>query len=109
VPAGTGALQGEEHQRSQWLGPRWNGLPTGRTILPQSADDRVVVAAMGPVGHVYLPPLPLPLDRTRLGVIARQLIDEAKIPTILAHVDGELFAWNSRGDWRLPDDAAEVI
>ena len=65
-----------------------------------SAADKIHIAAMGPLGHIYLPKV---LSAEEMRYYARQLVDEASVPLVF-HVDhgqvvftsaektGELFA-----------------
>ncbi len=72
----------------------------------QVDDDHVVLTAMGPLGHVYLP---LPVDEEGTRRYARDLI-EAGVPLVMLPArGGEVRAFNPRGEWLLPRDAAEVI
>ncbi|MEX2578760.1 MAG: endonuclease/exonuclease/phosphatase family protein [Verrucomicrobiales bacterium] len=69
--------------------------------------EQIVVAAMGPVGHVYLP-LPVPADQ--LSTYARAIVATAGVPLVLLHGDGgNVRAFNGRGAWELPADRAEVL
>lgn len=73
---------------------------------PARADAELVVCAQGPVGHVY-PPEPIPPEE--IPAIARGMIERG-IPMVLVP-DGDDGArvWNERGEFRLPEDAADVL
>ena len=81
-----------------------------RSFLPSISvvkEYSVVVTALGPIGHVYLPES---LDRFQISQFARRLIDFGKVPLVLIpEKSGEVIAWNERGKFSLPDQAAEVL
>jgi endonuclease/exonuclease/phosphatase family metal-dependent hydrolase len=69
--------------------------------------SQIIVTAMGPVGHIYLPQRPSfeELEKYALG-----LVKSAGIPLVLLpRQDGSVSAFNGRGQWSLPKDAAEVL
>jgi len=109
--AESGPRRGEQLQRFRWLGGGWwsrwfeSSLPDQRQDLPDGQRPRVT--AMGPLGHVY--PCSV-LNAKERDEAARRLVDEAKIPLVLAaDGPGEAIAWTAQGRFRLPDDAAEVF
>ncbi len=104
--------RGIQLQRLLWLGGGWlrrlffGSLPPVES--PQETEQLpVYVAALGPLGHVY-PSSTLTADQRE--EIARRLVDEAKIPLVLAAegVD-EAVAWRADGRFHLPQDAATVL
>ncbi len=107
---------GIQYHRSRWLGGgRWLRMLSGRHLLSrirhEAAEDRVLVAAIGPIGHVYPANQLTGEHRDR---VARRLVNEAKVPLVLAAPDEEeqeeeAVAWTGRGRFRLPGDAAEIL
>jgi len=105
----SGGVRGE---RGRWLRGRRSQDKASR---PQNAEARsddgersaVLVTAMGPLGQVYPPE---PLDAAARADVARRLVDEARIPLVLAADESRTaHAWNAAGEFQLPRDAAEVI
>jgi endonuclease/exonuclease/phosphatase family metal-dependent hydrolase len=85
-----------------------NPTPPRTESGPDTAKtDEIVVAAMGPLGHVYLP------DRLRAADLApycARLVREAHVPLVIAPgPDGTARAWNARGEYRLPEDIPVVV
>lgn len=73
---------------------------------PDPAKE-IVVTAMGPIGHIYLP---RKLVDTEMEAYARAMIGPAGIPLVMwRKPDGEIAAINNRGLWSLPEDRAEVL
>ncbi len=63
-----------------------------------------IVAAMGPIGHVYIDQ---ELDRDERSRFAESLIERAEIPTVTAVEDRDhVRMWTKEGQFVLPDDAA---
>ena len=73
----------------------------------EGGPEEVVVTAMGPLGHLYLP---RSLAHGIKVSIARDLVREAGIPLVL-FVDPErrVRAIDARGEWRLPEHADKVV
>jgi endonuclease/exonuclease/phosphatase family metal-dependent hydrolase len=70
----------------------------------ETDDRRPVVAALGPVGHLYLPP-GLSLDARQ--AIARELATTHRVPVVLGRDPaGTLRAFTDAGEFRLPQDSA---
>ncbi|RYD19769.1 MAG: hypothetical protein EOP88_17720, partial [Verrucomicrobiaceae bacterium] len=70
-------------------------------------ENEIVVAAMGPLGHVYLPKRPAD---TEMADYARDLVYKARIPLVMFRSeDGTLHAFNRCGTWTLPENHAEVL
>jgi endonuclease/exonuclease/phosphatase family metal-dependent hydrolase len=66
-----------------------------------------VVAAMGPVGHVYFAE-PKTDDQRR--ALARRLVHEGKVPGVLVRAENGDIAWfHSRGESRVPDEVPELL
>ena len=85
------------------VGMQSEGVATGD---PQP-ESQIIVTAMGPLGHIYLPQLPAPEELERY---AAELVKSAGIPLVLLlQQDGIVRAFNDRGQWSLPADAAEVL
>ncbi len=63
-----------------------------------------VVAALGPIGHVYIDQ---DLDSPERSRFAQSLIERAEIPTVAAVEDRDhIRVWTKEGQFVLPDDAA---
>lgn len=84
-----------------------------RTPVKSSSGDeadpstQIVVAAMGPIGHLYLP---CQVEATAMEDYARALVEKAGIPLVmLKQKDGSVRCFNPRGAWILPGDRAEVL
>ena len=99
---------GEETLRVRQLGGRrMQRLLPVHGDDPAPGEDDITVAAMGPVGLVYLPGAPESHD---IEPLAAALISEAEIPMVLANVaDGSVAVWTRAGRFRLPDDGAQVF
>jgi endonuclease/exonuclease/phosphatase family metal-dependent hydrolase len=86
-------------------------LERGRTLAPQATAEQlaeaVIVTALGPLGHIYLP---VRLDDAAKAQYARALVEGQRIPLVAYRTeDGTLTAHNRRGRWRLPQDAPLVF
>lgn len=82
--------------------------PPGReeAAVPDPATQ-IVISAMGPVGHLYLPEIPPPAE---MESYARDLVETAGIPLVLIlSKDTGVRAFNRRGAWKLPEDRAEIL
>jgi endonuclease/exonuclease/phosphatase family metal-dependent hydrolase/glycosyltransferase involved in cell wall biosynthesis len=99
--------RGVQLQRFHWLSRLSFGLIPAADPEEEKIRGQVDVVALGPLAHVYPPE---PLSAARREQIACRLIAEAKVPLVLA-ADGaaDAIVWTSRGRFRLPQDAAEVI
>ena len=66
-----------------------------------------VIAAMGPVGHIYVD---LSVDEAERERLAQALVEQAQIPMV-AVPEGQDKArvWTKRGPFVLPEDAAQVF
>jgi endonuclease/exonuclease/phosphatase family metal-dependent hydrolase len=80
--------------------------PQVSETIPDAANQ-IVVTAMGPLGHIYLPKGP---DQQTMETYAWRLVGEAGIPLVLLPAPGETaIAFNGRGRWLLPADRVEVL
>jgi endonuclease/exonuclease/phosphatase family metal-dependent hydrolase len=114
----TGILSGREvwiRKMPKLLGStvdRWRSFLgiQGSSQISEAAPDvssQIVVTAMGPLGHVYLP---VQLELEDLDRYAARLVSQAGIPLVLLRGNGDFIrAHNSRGIWLLPRDGAEVL
>jgi endonuclease/exonuclease/phosphatase family metal-dependent hydrolase len=77
--------------------------------IDQTETERrgLVIAAMGPVGHVYAN---RPLEDTERKRLAESLVDEARIPMV-SITDGPDRAriWTREGQFVLPEDASRIF
>jgi hypothetical protein len=97
---------GIPHWRSNLLSPhafQADPAPAGK---PEKGP-RVLVAAMGPVGHIYFPE---DLNEQEAAAIAEALVNDAKIPLVL-RPDGKekAHAWTPDGAFSLPEDAKKIL
>jgi len=73
---------------------------------PDPASE-IVVTAMGPLGHIYLPGQTEAAELRRYPAL---LVSQAGIPLVMLPAEeGEVRAFNSRGEWLLPRDRAEIL
>jgi endonuclease/exonuclease/phosphatase family metal-dependent hydrolase len=97
----------EMDQRAHWLFRSKRGrLEAPRMTAEQLAND-IIVTALGPLGHVYLP---VELGDDQRAAYAKALVKEGHTPLVL-YLDaaGVVHARNRRGAWRLPDDAVPIF
>lgn len=92
-------------------GRRLLRMKRGRTEAPQATAEElandVIVTALGPLGHIYLP-VELSIEEKR--DYARRLVDDERVPLVLFRGEhGQLEAHNPLGAWKLPEDAAQVF
>lgn len=86
------------------MGVKPGTVPSGGTPDPST---EIVVTAMGPIGHLYLPRMPA---LGEMEAYARDMVARAGIPLVMwKRADGTAQAVNSRGLWLLPRDCAEVL
>lgn len=97
VRSKSGRTTGGQHQRNP-------DMPTEQALTDGSD---VVVAAMGPVGHIYVKQA-LPDDQR--DDLARRMVADLRIPLVM-RVDaaGVVRAWTPSGEFVLPDHAADVF
>jgi len=77
--------------------------------LRQTSIDKhkLVVTAMGPVGHIYLP---RSLKEKEQHEFAQRLVKNAHIPLVLAKEENNtVAAWNNEGKFILPADGKHVF
>lgn len=92
--------------RSRELLRRRRRLTSPKRRSEKGADE-VVVAAMGPLGHIYLP---RPLSDETKEAIARDLVRLAEIPIVFfVSANNAVRAVDGRGEWRLPEDGRKVL
>lgn len=86
-------------------------MKRGQTDVPQASAEElandVIVTALGPLGHLYLP-IELSIEEKR--DYARRLVDQERLPLVMFRGEhGHLESHNPLGQWRLPEDAAQVF
>lgn len=77
-------------------------------IAGANISQQIVITALGPLGHVYLP---IVLEEPELRRRAAELV-AAGVPLVLIKprsADDFIIAINRRGTWRLPQDATELL
>lgn len=74
----------------------------------QESDKLAVhVAAMGNVGHIYLPER---ISEEEQEKLASELVSMGQVPTVMAMAgDGKAWLWNRNGKFLMPDEAAKVL
>jgi len=84
---------------------RWFGqLTGGRGGIP---DHAIVVSALGPVGHIYLP---RPWEGRGLSGCCQELAGKGAVPIVLmVEGRGRVRAWSGGREWVLPRDALELL
>ncbi|HEB78178.1 MAG TPA: hypothetical protein ENI90_06610 [Methylothermaceae bacterium] len=104
-------LQADVGKGTQTLRIRWFGgnriqrlFPVNDVVLDQG--DEAALAALGPVGHLYID---RQLDDAMRERIARGLVKQLKVPLVLVCQGGQVRAWTSEGEYRLPDQTAEIF
>ncbi|MEX1097799.1 MAG: glycosyltransferase [Planctomycetales bacterium] len=75
-------------------------------LSPAHDGPSPTTIAIGPLGHIYWPD---PLADSDIDPLARQLVDEARVPLVLAKIDGTAWAWTPAGKHRMPDEARAVL
>ena len=81
--------------------------PAGQFVEPRAALGEPVIAAMGPVGHIYVDRRP---DDPECRRLARALVEEAKVPLVaVAEGPDRARVWTREGQFVLPDDASSVF
>jgi endonuclease/exonuclease/phosphatase family metal-dependent hydrolase len=105
---GTHGAGGIQTQRVRFLGGR--RIQRLFSVLGINGDatdaDRPLVAALGPVGHIYLPPGLTGADR---DAVARALAGTHRVPLVLQREAGTLLAHTDTATFRLPQDCAAVF
>ncbi len=91
-------------------GPRaWHHRQGTQTpsYFVSSPDQPFVLAAMGPVGHLYLKE---PLGDAATRTLAERLVRDGRIPGVLLRSpDGTLTWLHARGATRIPDDVPNLL
>ena len=102
-----------EKERRYWradlLSQKRSGVSAPPLIKDTSKepDLRIVVAAMGPLGHIYSP---IPLEREEREKMAEALVASAKIPLVMSKNEvGEIDAWTEEGKFVLPRDGPAIL
>lgn len=105
-PQGAGGIQ---TQRVRFLGGR--NIQRLFSVLGINGEEvdaaHPLVAALGPVGHVYLPP---ELTAEARALIARELAHTHQVPLVLrVAAPGTLSALTDAGEFSLPQDRAALF
>jgi endonuclease/exonuclease/phosphatase family metal-dependent hydrolase len=115
---GTGPLAGREiwiRKMPRMLGDTVDRCRAlfGRVARPEASEAapdparQIVVTAMGPLGHLYLPE---PIGSEEMKEYATDLVHKAGIPLVIFRgANGTIHAYNRRGAWTLPLDQEEVL
>jgi endonuclease/exonuclease/phosphatase family metal-dependent hydrolase len=92
-------------------GRRLLRMKKGQQTPPQATPDEllhgIIVTALGPLGHVYLP---VELSDDELCSHARALVDQEKVPLVIVrNQHSQVVAHNARGRFSLTDNAADIF
>lgn len=75
--------------------------------LNAEEEKTFIVAAMGPVGHVYFTE---PKDDAQLRALAERLVRQGRIPGVLLRaVDGTITWFHARGQTAVPDEVTPLL
>ena len=101
-------VSSEQTLRANGLrGPRPRGMPSTGDDREDDHPTDVSVAAMGPIGHVYLDP---PTNAEGLNALARDLVDKGSIPAVMAvGRDGRVRTWTGAGELAIPAEAGRLL
>jgi endonuclease/exonuclease/phosphatase family metal-dependent hydrolase len=78
-----------------------------RDQLTEAEEKTFVVAAMGPVGHVYFGE---PKTDAQRRALAQRLVKQGMIPGVLIRTqDGAITWFHERGETRVPDDVPPLL
>lgn len=92
--------------RSRYLRNR-KATPTKIETQQRKSSDELLVAAIGPVGHLYVPRGMADDDVRRA---CRALAEEHRVPAVLRRLNGEtLDVWTADGAFEWPRDAATLM
>lgn len=105
-PGGAGGIQ---TQRVRFLGGR--NIQRLFSVLGMNGEDadeaHPVVAALGPVGHIYFP---RDLSGGERDAVARELARTHHVPVVLSvEAPGRVRARTEAGEFRLPEDRAALF
>lgn len=108
IVAGRKRAPSVETQRARLLGGSNAGhLFSVETDRGGESNDKVQVAALGPVGFVYFPE---PLEPDELARAAQVLAARHKVPAVvIGRGEEQLRVWTADGEFLLPQQAAELF
>jgi len=101
--------KGIQSQRARFLGEDlFKRITPFKPVTYQAADPgRLIVTAMGPLGHVYVPQQLTIEDKKKF---AYQLVESARVPLVfITDGSGQVKAFNDRGEFKLPEQAGDVF
>jgi len=98
-------LVGQTVERCEALFGLRRSEPRPPDLIPD-ADSRIVVTAMGPVGHIYLP---LELSEAEKAAYARKLVGTGVPLVLVLSPQGTPRAFNAEGEWDLSADKERVF
>ena len=100
--------RGTQYHRVRYLGERFSKHFAPFLAGAEQARERhLTVTAIGPTGNIYLPRA---LKDEERSALARKLVEDAKIPMVIAPLSaGRAHVWSKRGEFRLPEDAPLVL
>ncbi|MCA9013400.1 MAG: endonuclease/exonuclease/phosphatase family protein, partial [Planctomycetaceae bacterium] len=75
-------------------------------LTPKQLSDEVIVTAMGPIGHVYVP---VALTDAAKAEYAACLVQQENVPLVLYRCsDQQVFGRNRQGLWNVREDSAMI-
>jgi endonuclease/exonuclease/phosphatase family metal-dependent hydrolase len=78
----------------------------GTQAFPLAKED-ILIAAIGPIGHIYLPRR---IDAKALTNSCQELARRGRVPLVLTAAEsGRAMAWTAEGRFTLPDDARLLL
>lgn len=107
LSGGIAAMVGSEQSHRAEGMRGWRSYRKDRVQRNDIGRIGVSIAAMGPIGHVYLHGIDNP---EWLRTLARDLVDMESIPAVMAPgSDGQVRAWTGAGELTLPADAERLL
>ncbi|MBF0489544.1 MAG: endonuclease/exonuclease/phosphatase family protein [Candidatus Omnitrophica bacterium] len=83
------------------------GMTIDQAIEKIFKEPKAIVAAMGPVGHIYVQ---RDLAKNQIEFFARKLVEEAHIPLVIVPLGNhKALAWTKRGAFMLPEQSKDVF
>ena len=100
--------RGTQYERSKWLGTSFlNWLVGENDDDEEIGGSRLVVTALGSLGHIYAP---APLSLEEKERLAKILVGEGKIPSVLIpYQDRTARVFTPNGLLHLPQDAEKLL
>ena len=101
--------RGDQTLRIRWFGGKriQRLFPIFGNIEPDLETSQPMLAALGPVGHLYLNH---PLTQARQVEMAKLLVSQASVPVVMIKDGpGRVHAFTDSGEYSLPEQASEIF